>query len=115
MSGISLSAGELFLGGMAMLAVVAMVVKARAGSKRAQTAAEIARLGTGVVSLAGRVLLTAAAIVGVQWLVVTYAAQNTTLLWVVFGVPALFAAYTLTKALTVTEVRPASRKGGARR
>jgi hypothetical protein len=45
--------------------------------------------------------------------VITYAAHNTTLLLVVLAVPALFAAYTLTRALTVTEVRPS--RGGGRR
>jgi predicted transporter len=115
MSGISLSGGELFLGGMAAFAVLAMVVKARAGAKRARAAAEIAQVGAGVVSLVGRVLITAGVIAGAQWLVITYAAANTTLLWVVLGVPALLAAYTLTKALTVTEVRPSPRQVGARR
>lgn len=115
MSGIGLSAGELFLGGMAAFAVLAVVVKARAGAKRAAAAAKIAEAGTALVSLVGRVLVTAGVIAGVQWLVITYAAQNTTLLWVVLGLPALFAAHTLTKALTVTEVRPAARKGGGHR
>ena len=115
MTGINLSAGELFLGGMAAFAITAMVFKARVGAKRAQAAAEIARVGTSAVSLAGRVLLTAGAIVGTQWLVITYAATNTTLLLVVLAVPALFAAYTLTKALTITEIRSPGGKGGARR
>ncbi len=114
MSGITLSAAELVLGGMAAFAVLAMVVKARTGLRRARAAAEIAQVGTGAVSLVGRVLLTAAGIAGTQWLVITYGTSNTTLVWVVLGVPALFAAHTLTKALTVTEVRP-SRKGDARR
>jgi len=34
---------------------------------------------------------------------------NQTLLWVALGIPALLASYTLTKALTVTEIRPSSR------
>jgi hypothetical protein len=61
------------------------------------------------------VLLTAGAIVGAQWLVITYAAHNTTLLLAVLAVPALFAAFTLTKALTVMQVGPAVRRGGGRR
>ena len=113
-SGIPLTAGELFLGGMATLAVLAMVGKLWAGRRRARVAREIARVGTGVVSLVRRVLLTAAGIVGAQWLVITYAAAHLTLLLVVLALPALFAAYTLTKALTVTEIRSTSR-GGARR
>jgi hypothetical protein len=53
-----------------------------------------------LVAVAGRVLLTAAVIVGIQWAVITYWPQNTTLVWVVLGVPALLAGYTLADALT---------------
>ena len=67
------------------------------------------------MSLVGRVLMTAGVITGAQWLVITYAATNTTLLWVMLGLPALFAAYTLTKALTVIEIRPSQRTGGGHR
>jgi len=104
---------ELFLGGMAALAVLWMVVKAKAGARRAQAAAEIARVGTNPVSLAGRVLVTALVIVGVQWLVITHPG-NRTLLWVVLGLPASITAYTLVKALTVTMVRPSRGRGGQR-
>jgi hypothetical protein len=107
---ITLSAAELFLGGVAAFAVLAGAVRLRAG-RRARMAAEIARVGTGVVSLAGRVLVTAAGIVCAQWLVITYAASNITLLLVVLAVPALFAAHTITRALTVTAVRPTTRGG----
>jgi hypothetical protein len=51
--------------------------------------------------------MTALVIVGVQWLVITHP-SNHTLLWVVLGIPALLAAYTFTKALTVFEIRPSS-------
>jgi hypothetical protein len=105
---------ELFLGGIAALAVLSVVVKARAGVKKARAAAEIARVGTSPVSLVGHVLITAGLIVGAQWLVITYAASNTTLLLVVLAVPALFAAYPVTKALTVMQVGP-TRSGGGRR
>jgi hypothetical protein len=106
---------ELFLGGVAALAVLSVVVKARAGVKKARAAAEIARVGTSPVSLVGHVLITAGLIVGAQWLVITYAASDTTLLLlVVLAVPALFAAYPVTKALTVMQVRP-TRPGGGRR
>lgn len=113
MSEIGLTGSELFLGGMTTFAVMTMVIKARTRVKRARAAAEIARVGTSAVSLASRVLLTAGGIVGVQWLVITYAVTNTTLLLIVLSAPALFAAHTLTKALTVTEIR--SSRGGARR
>lgn len=106
--------GELFLGGMAALALVSVVVKARAGVRRAQVAAEIARVGTNPVSLVGRVLVTALAIAGVQWMVIAHA-DNVTLRWVVLGFPALVTAYTLTRALTVVEVTSSRRRGGGRR
>jgi hypothetical protein len=77
-------------------------------------AADIARAGTSAVSLLGRVLMTALAIVGVQWLVITHL-SNQTVLWVALGFPALVASYTLTKALTVTEIRPSSRGRSDRR
>lgn len=109
-----MSGMELFLGGIAALAVVSMVVKARAGVKRARAAVEIARAGTSPVSLVGHVLITAGLIVGAQWLVITYAAGNVTLLLVVLAVPAVFAAYPVTKALTVMQVPP-TRAGGGRR
>jgi hypothetical protein len=106
---------ELFLGGMAALAVLWVVVKAQAGVRRAQAAAEIARVGTSPVSLLGRVLVTALVIVGVQWLVLTHS-TNVTLRCVVLGLPALATAYTLVKALTVVQVNPTRRgRGGGRR
>lgn len=53
-----------------------------------------------VVAVAGRVLLTAAVIVAIQWAVVTYWSHNATLVWVVLAVPALLAGYTLADSLT---------------
>ena len=108
-----MNGAELFLGGMAALAVLSVVVKAQAGVRRAQAAADIARAGTSPVSLVGRVLVTALVIVAVQWMVLTHA-ENASLRWVVLGFPALVTAYTLTKALTVVEINP-TRKGGGRR
>jgi hypothetical protein len=104
---------ELFLAGVAALAVLSVVVKARAGVRRAQAAAEIARVGTSPVSLVGRVVVTAVVIAGTQELVTTYA-HNPALVWVVLGVPALITAHALTKAMTVTEIRPSSRGRGRR-
>jgi hypothetical protein len=109
-----MSSVELFLGGIAVLAILSVVVKARAGVKKARAAAEIARVGASPVSLVGHVLFTAGLIVGTQWSVITYAADNLTLLLVVLAVPALFAAYPVTKALTVMQVGP-TRAGGGRR
>ena len=53
-----------------------------------------------LVAVAGRVLLAAAVIVGIQWATISYWSQNTTLLWVVLAVPAMLAGYTLADALT---------------
>ena len=106
MNGITFSPGELFLGGVVAVVVVSGAVRVWAGRRRARMAAEIARVGTGAVSLAGRVLATAAGIVGGQWAVITWAPTNTTLLLVSLALPALFAAYTLVRALTITEICP---------
>ena len=101
----------LFLGGVAALAVISVIVKARAGVKSAQAAAEIAQGGTSPVSLIGRVVPNALVIVGVQWLVITRS-DNVLLWWVVLGFPALVTAYTLTKALTVVQISTSQRRGG---
>ena len=71
-----------------------------------------------LVAVAGRALFAAAVIAGVQWAVITYWADNSTLVWVVLGVPALLAGYTLAEALTgSTGLGSGSqrRRGGARR
>jgi hypothetical protein len=71
-----------------------------------------------LVAVAGRVLLAAAVIAGVQWAVITYLPGNATLVWVVLGVPALLAGYTLADALTGSTglgTRSHGRRGGARR
>ncbi|KOV80090.1 hypothetical protein [Nocardia sp. NRRL S-836] len=85
-----------------ILAVVGVVVVLlwvwRASARRAKAAAGA---GARLLSLTGRVLVMAGAIVGVQWVVITHRG-DVTLLLVVLGLPALFAAYTLTKALTIT-------------
>jgi hypothetical protein len=72
-----------------------------------------------LIAVAGRVLLAAAVIAGVQWSVVTYWPANTTLIWVVLIVPALLAGYTLADGLTGSTGLGGSgshrRRGGARR
>ncbi|CAM3408975.1 hypothetical protein KIPE111705_07050 [Kibdelosporangium persicum] len=98
MTTISLSPVEM-MAGLGVLMVLFMVW--RAGSRRAKAAAEAARSGGRFMSLAGRVLFTAGLIVVAQWLVITQAGTGWLLL-AVLGLPALFASYTLTRALTVT-------------
>ncbi|WP_216213776.1 hypothetical protein [Amycolatopsis aidingensis] len=103
---------EQVLAGFGVL--LALVLVWRAGSRQARRAAETARAGARVVSLAGRVLLMAAAFVGVQWVVITQI-DNPTLLVVALALPDLIAAYVLTRALTVTEIGTARRRGGGHR
>src|SRR4051812_27300886 len=85
----------------------------RFSARKARRAADAARAGARVVSLAGRVLFTGAAFTGVQWLVITHPG-NPTLLLVVLGAPNLIAAYVLTRALTVTSLDTTRRGGGHR-
>ena len=86
----------------------------RASARRAKAAASAARTGSSLLlSLTGRVLVMAGVIVGVQWLVITHRA-DTVLLLVVLGLPALFAAYTLTRALTITSYDSPRSKGDQR-
>ncbi|SFR18760.1 hypothetical protein SAMN04488564_104913 [Lentzea waywayandensis] len=100
-----------------ILAVVGVVVVLlwvwRASVRRAKATANAARAGARLLSLTGRVLVIAGVIVGVQWLVIAHRG-DTVLLLVVLGLPALFAAYTLTKALTITSYE-SSRSRGDRR
>jgi hypothetical protein len=103
----------LVLAGVAALAVLSIVVRAHAGVRRARAAAEIARAGTGPVSLIGRTLVTALGIVGVQWLVITHS-PDVTLWWMVLGAPALVTAYVVTRATTVMQIGPSRRQGGQR-
>jgi hypothetical protein len=93
--------------------LVALFVVWRIGAREARRAADAARAGARVVSLAGRVLFTGAAFMGVQWLVITHPG-NPTLLLVMLGVPDLIAAHVLTRALTVTSL-DTTRRGGGRR
>lgn len=86
----------------------------RASSRRAKAAADAARKGARLLSLTGRVLAMAGIIVGVQWVVITHRG-DTVLLLVVLGLPALFAAYTVTRALTIAAWDDGPRRRGDRR
>lgn len=99
------------LAGLGVL--LALVLVWRSGSRRARRAADVARAGARVASLAGRVLVTGAAILGVQWLVITHV-DNPTLLVILLAVPDLVAAHVFTKALTVTEMGVTRRRGEQR-
>lgn len=80
---------------------------------RARAAADAARAGARLLSLAGRVLFTAGLIVAVQWVVIMHP-DSKWLLLAVLGLPALFASFALTRALTVTTVDAPRRRGGRR-
>jgi hypothetical protein len=111
MTTISLSPVEITAGVGALLVLLWVW---RTSARRAKAAAEAARSGARLMSLAGRVAFTAGLIAGVQWVVLTHAPE----LWltlVVLVVPALFASYTLTRALTVTTQDTPRRRGGGRR
>jgi hypothetical protein len=100
---------EQLLAGVGVL--LALLWVWRAGARRARAAADAARAGARLLSLFGRVVFTAGLVVGVQWIVITHPMANKWLLLVVLGVPALFASYALTRALTVTTVDSPRRRG----
>jgi hypothetical protein len=84
------------------LAVIGLLALLSASRRRAKKAAQAARDGFHAVSLLGRVLIAAAVIAGGQYAVIRYAHNNVTLLLCALAVPALLAAATAVKALTVT-------------
>ncbi len=99
------------MAGVGVLLVVGFVW--RASVRRARAAANAARSGARLLSLAGRVLFAALLLVGAQWVVVMHP-DSPWLLLAVLGVPDLFAAYALTRALTVTTMDSPRRRGGRR-
>jgi hypothetical protein len=98
------------LGGLAVLLVLLWVW--RASARRARAAADAARTGARLLSLTGRVLVGASVLAGVQWMALTYPGAHWSVRVAALGLPALFASYTLTRALTVTTVD--TRRGGRR-
>lgn len=95
-------------------ALIVLVAAWRASVRTTRRVAEAARAGVRLMSLAGRVVVSAALITGVQWLVLTHAATNVTLMAVTLGLPALLAGHTLTRALTATTSELPRRRGGVR-
>jgi hypothetical protein len=79
--------------------LLALLMMFRSGSRRGRRSAEAAYGASRVASLAGYLLGTAGAIVGVQWVAITYA-PGSTLFWVVLAVPALITAHALTRSVT---------------
>lgn len=93
--------------------LVALVMVWRISVRAARRAADAARASVRVASLSGRVLVTAAVLAAVQWVVITHPG-NSVVLWVVLGLPDLLAGYSLTRALTVTTMDVPHRRGGRR-
>jgi hypothetical protein len=79
--------------------LLALLMMWRSGTRRGRRAAEATHAASRVASLAGHVLGTAGAIIGVQWAAITYA-PGTTLFWVVLALPALITAHALTRSVT---------------
>jgi hypothetical protein len=98
------------LDGLAVVLVLLWVW--RASARRARAAADAARTGARLLSLTGRVLVGASVLAGVQWMALTYPGAHWLVRVAALGLPALFASYTLTRALTVTTV---DTRRGARR
>ena len=109
MNGLTVTPTQI-LAGVGVLLVLFWVW--RAGARRAKATAEAARSGARLVSLVGRVLFNAGLIVAVQWVVIAHPGSPW-LLFAVLGLPALFASYALTRAMTVTTV-DTSKRGGRR-
>jgi hypothetical protein len=93
--------------------LVVLIILWRISARAARRAADTARAGARLMSLAGRVTVTAALIVAAQWVVLAHPG-NKVVVGVALGVPALLAAYTLTRALTVTTMDTPGKRGGRR-
>ncbi|GAB3008603.1 hypothetical protein GCM10017788_51970 [Amycolatopsis acidiphila] len=88
---------------LAGLAVVGLFATWRSGRKSALRARNGVREVTRMTGNAVRTLVTAALIVGVQWLVIRFW-NNTTALFIVLIVPAMFAGAAVARLLAVTEI-----------
>jgi hypothetical protein len=101
---------HLLLAGLVTLALLGLVAMMRSTRSQAHQTAHIVPGSAGVLGIASRTIVTAGVIVAVQWLVITNADHHDLVFWLVLAVPALLAAVTVIRALTVTVL--ASRGGG---
>jgi hypothetical protein len=107
--------------GLAVLAGLGLLFVFTSGAKAGRRSERAVREVTRVGGNAVRMLVTAAVLVGVQW--VALVATTEPVVWaVVLGLPALFAGTTVARLLAVTEVirttgrvRDSGRRGGGRR
>jgi|SRR5215470_13179360 len=90
---------------LAVLALLGVVAVVRGTRRQLHDTRRALRSGAVAVHLAWWSLITGAVIVGVQWVVVTTVNPHNALFWVVLAGPALPAAYTLTRAFTLTTDR----------
>ena len=93
--------------------LLALIMVSRPGTRRGRRAAYGAHAAAHIAWLAGYVLGTAAVIVGIQWVAITYT-PGSTVFWVVLAVPALITSYVATRALTVTSGDLIYRRGDPR-
>jgi hypothetical protein len=107
MTGEHVTIGLFVLAGLGLLSV--WTSGARTGRNAERAVREVTRL-TGT---AGRTLVTAAVIVGVQWAVIA-TTSNPIALGAALGVPALFAGVTVARLVAVTEVVRTVPRGGRR-
>lgn len=98
---------------LAVLAVIGVVASIGAGRRQARRAQKGMREATRMTGAAFRALVTAAAIVGVQYAVLTHWDEAVAVL-LALSLPALFAGASLARLLAVTEVVPTSGKGAHR-
>lgn len=99
------------LGGLSALGVLfGMTASRRAARKAARGVREVNRL----TAMAVRCVLFAGVITGVQWLVVSHAADQRVIL-PTLAVPALVAGFQLARLFAVTEVIYSTRRGGGHR
>jgi hypothetical protein len=87
---------------LAVLALFGLVAVVRGTRSQAHEAARAVRGGVGALGMAGRTMVTAGLIVAVQWLVITTMGHRGLVFWLVLAVPAVLAAVTVIRALTVT-------------
>ncbi|XVV03228.1 hypothetical protein ACQPW3_38830 [Actinosynnema sp. CA-248983] len=89
---------------VAVAGLVLVVVWWRWSVRRARAAARAARASVRLFSLAGRTVVGALLISGVQWLALSHPAAGPAVKAAALVVPALFASWVLVRALTVTTV-----------
>jgi len=97
------------LAGLAVLALLGLVALVRGTRSRSRAAVRV--VGGGVLGMAGRTVVAAGLIVGVQWLAIILADHRSLVFWFALAVPALLAGATVVRAFTVTVL---TRRGGGR-